>query len=270
MEGGAELRPRDRALDLGSQLPVPRHDEAQAPVARARQPGRLHEVERALLRLEVGDRADDDVVGSGGDRRTDPLARPRGRTVQRRIDAAAQDAVLRGVTDPPGQSAGPVGLGDAYDPVGDAGRGALGLHIQTTGRFRLDVVEAPAVDGVNDRGNAGEPRGRAPDHPGLRGVRVEEIHVAQHRRQAHHGADVLERGDRVDEPREDPHVGPFDRAGLAVQDPAFPGPEPHREARSIVVLHAIERVLLRPAQLETRDEMDDLRPVTRHDARGRG
>jgi hypothetical protein len=136
------------------------------------QPGRLEQVRVVLLRAEVGDRADDDLV------EPDPEFGPHGVTIGRRLGRRLDvDAVLQGL-DPLGDGAGHrlahlVGDGErhvvppAREPVQPAGRAAMGGPTVVFGAHQARPVGAAHRAG-----------GQAGDRPGEGGVDVDDVPLA--------------------------------------------------------------------------------------------
>ena len=74
-----------------------------------------------------------------------------------------------------GQALVAIAIGNDDQTVGDSPRHALHRRVQTSNETGLGFVEAPAVDGVQDHGHAGQKRRYATDDAGLGGMRVDNV-----------------------------------------------------------------------------------------------
>ncbi len=161
-------------LDLGAQRAVPEIDEVEIRSLRQDPGSHLDEIERCLLGLEVGHRADH--RGLGSDPQLCPQTPP-GVRIEAEVlehDAAA-DQLDPGAGEQPGlEAALLITAADADVGVGPVGEDALDRLVSVAKRGGLPVVEGEAVHAVDHGVGSHLPRGQPSQHAGLAAVGVDD------------------------------------------------------------------------------------------------
>ena len=143
------------------------------------------------------------------------------------------------------------GAGNAL-PIGVSPLDTFLFRMEYSTGDKLDTGPRMASTCLGTMQNPGEVGGEPAENPGLRGMSVDQVDprapkiVPQLQDREH----VAERRDFVLEPRHEVHGCIRDGPGLVVEAGAAAGEQLHLEALTVVMAHAVKRVLLRATEFE--------------------